>query len=110
MIWSQFSSKVLQITILDIKDWDKNKCQFSKENSFLEQRIYISINKCMISVKIHQKGRKKILNFSQGLQKDKSLQTLSPSKSLNPPLHLEGWGKHFEHEYIIKPSKDLIES
>ena len=63
----------------------------------LEQRIYISINKCMISVKINQKGRKKILNFSQELQKDKSLQTLSPSK-------------HFEHEYIIKPSKDLIES
>ena len=41
----------------------------------------------MISSKIPQKGRK-----------------------LSPAIHLEGWGKHFEHEYIIKPSKTLIES
>ena len=41
MIWFQFSTKVLQITIFDIKDWDKNKCQYSKENSSLEQRIYL---------------------------------------------------------------------
>ena len=43
MIWSQFSTKVLhlQMTILEIKDWDKNKCQYSKENSSLEQRIYL---------------------------------------------------------------------
>ena len=27
---------------------------------------------------------------------------------LNPAIHLEGWGKHFEHEYIIKPSKNLM--
>ena len=40
-MWSQLSTKVLQITILDIKDWDKNKCQYSKENSSLEQRIYL---------------------------------------------------------------------
>ena len=43
MIWSQFSTKVLhlQMTILEIKDWDKNKCQYSKEDSSLEQRIYL---------------------------------------------------------------------
>ena len=43
MIWSQFSTKVLhlQVTILEIKDWDKNKCQYSKEDSSLEQRIYL---------------------------------------------------------------------
>ena len=41
MIWSQFSTKVLQITILDIKDWDKNKFQYSKENSSLEHREFI---------------------------------------------------------------------
>ena len=29
------STKVLQITILDIIHWDKNKCQCSKENSSL---------------------------------------------------------------------------
>ena len=56
----------------------------------------------MISIKIPQKGRKK--NFSQELQKDKSLQALSPA------IHLEGWGKYFEHECIIKLTKNLIES
>ena len=56
----------------------------------------------MISIRIPQKGRK--TNFSRELQKDKSFQTLSPA------IHLEGWDKHFEHEYIIKPSKNLIES
>ena len=96
MIWSQFSTKVLQITILDIKDWDKNKCQYSKENSSLEQRIYIYIIECMISIKIPQKGRKK--NFSQELQRYKIFKVLSPA------IHLEGWGNHFEYEYIIKPS------
>ena len=69
-IWSQFSTKVLQIIILDIK--------------------------------IRQKGKKK--NFSRELQKDKSIQTLSPA------IYLEGWGKHFEHEYTNRPSKNLIES
>ena len=29
---------------------------------------------------------------------------------VSPAIHLEGWGKYFEHEYIIKPSKSLIES
>ena len=53
----------------------------------------------MISIKIPQKGRKK--NFSWELQEDKSFQTLSPA------IHLEEWDKHFEHEYIIKPSKNL---
>ena len=28
------------MTILEIK-WDKNKCQYSKENSSLEQRTYL---------------------------------------------------------------------
>ena len=57
----------------------------------------------MMSIKIPQKGRKNFLkkNFSQ---KDRSFQTLSPA------IYIEGWGKHFEHEYIIKPSKNLIES
>ena len=45
MIWSEYnieySTKVLQMTILEIKDWNKNKCQYSKENSSLEQRIYL---------------------------------------------------------------------
>ena len=69
-MWSQFSTKVSQITILDIKDGEKNKCHYSKENPSLEQRIYIYIIECMISIKILQKGRKK--NFSRELQKDKS--------------------------------------
>ena len=60
------------------------------------------IIKCIISIKIPLNGRKKNLNFPQELQKDKNFQTRSPA------IHLEGWGKHFEHEYIIKPSKNLM--
>ena len=56
----------------------------------------------MISIKIPQKGSKKI--FSQELQKDKSFQMVSPA------IHLEGWGKYFEHEYIIKSYQNLLES
>ena len=85
-----------------MKDGDKNKCHYSKELLFLEQRIYIYVIECMISIKITQKGRKK--NFSRKLQKDKIFQTLIPA------IHLEGLGKHFEQEYAIKPSKNLIES
>ena len=57
----------------------------------------------MISIKITQKGRKKNLNFSQELQKE-SFQILCPT------IHMEGWGKYFEHEYIIKPFKNSLES
>ena len=38
MVWYQFSTKVLQITVLDIDDWDRIRVnQYSKGNSFLEQ-------------------------------------------------------------------------
>ena len=40
MIWSQFSTKVLQVAILDINDI--NKCQYSKENSSLEQNLSLN--------------------------------------------------------------------
>ena len=33
MLWSQFSTKILDIAILDIKDWDINKCQYSGVNA-----------------------------------------------------------------------------
>ena len=37
MLWSQFSTKVLQITILDIDDWNWIRVsQYSKENPSLE--------------------------------------------------------------------------
>ena len=29
---------------------------------------------------------------------------------VSPAIHLEGWGKYFEHEYIIKPFKNSLES
>ena len=58
----------------------------------------------MISIKIPQKGRKKNFKFSQELQKDKAFQTFSPT------IYLQGLDKHFEHEYIIKPSKNLIQN
>ena len=56
----------------------------------------------ILSIKIPQKGRGENFKFSQELQKDKSFQMLGPA------IHLEGWARHFEHEYIIKPSKNLI--
>ena len=58
----------------------------------------------IINQNISKKKRKKNFKFSQELQKDTSVQTLSPS------IHLGGWARHFEDEYIIKPSKNLIES
>ena len=59
----------------------------------------------MISIKIPQKGRKKNFKFfSRITKKYENFQTLSPV------IHLERWGKHFVHEYIIKSSKILIES
>ena len=51
-----------------------------------------------------KKEGRRILIFSQELQKDKSFQMLSPA------IYLEGWGKYFEHECIIKLSNNLIES
>ena len=58
----------------------------------------------ILSIKIPQKRREKNFKFSQEWQKDKSFQALSPA------IHLEGWDRHFGHEYIIKSSKNLIES
>ena len=38
MVWSEFSTKVLQIALLDIDDWDRIKVnQYLKGNSSLEQ-------------------------------------------------------------------------
>ena len=34
MIWSQFSTKVLQLTIVDINDWDKTSANIQKEEEF----------------------------------------------------------------------------
>ena len=105
MIWSQFSTKALQVTFLDINDWNKIGVNIQKKSD-LKSRGYIYIIKCIIlSIKISQKTkRKKNFKFSQELQKDTSVQTLSPS------INLGGWAWHFEDEYIITPSKNLIES
>ena len=48
----------------------------------------------MTSTKIPKKEGRRILNFSQELQKDKSFQMLSPA------IYLEGWNRYFEREYI----------
>ena len=76
MIWSQFSTKALQMNILEIQDWDN-----IKKKIHLYNKEFTYIIKCMISIKIPQKGRK-ILNFSQDLPKDKSFQMLSPDIDL----------------------------
>ena len=84
MIWSQFSTNVLQITI-DIKDWDKNKCFYSTENSSLEQKLHLQNQMHDFNQNTSKKEGSKSLNFSQELQKDKSFQALSPA------IHREGW-------------------
>ena len=39
MVWSQFSTKVLQVIILDTDDWDRIRFnQYSKGNSSSEQK------------------------------------------------------------------------
>ena len=69
MIWSQFSTKVLQVTILDIDDWYWIRVnQYSKEKSSLEQnsslhnQIYIHD---IINPKYLKKDREKNFEFSQ---------------------------------------------
>ena len=60
MVWSQFSIKVLQITILDIDDWDRIRVnQYSKENSSLEQNssLHNQIYTWYYQSKIPQKGK-----------------------------------------------------
>ena len=57
-----------------------------------------------INPKNPKKEREKNFKFPQEWQKDKSIQSLSPS------IHLKGWTRHFEHEYIMKLPKKLIES
>ena len=76
-----------------------------RKKILLYNRIYICTIKCLwYQSKYFKKEGRRILNFSQELQKDKSFQMLSQT------IHLEEWGKYFEHKYIIKPSKNLIES
>ena len=58
----------------------------------------------ILSIKTPQKGREKNFKFYHELQNDKSFQTLSPA------IDLEGWARHFELEYIIKPYNNSIES
>ena len=60
MVWSQFSTKVLQITNLDIGDWDRIRVnQYSKENSSLEQNssLHNQIYTWYYQSKIPQKGK-----------------------------------------------------
>ena len=45
-----------------------DNCQYSKENSSLEQNLYLHNQMHIISVKVPQKERRRILNFSQELQ------------------------------------------
>ena len=54
------STKVLQITILDIDDWDRIRVnQYSKENSSLEQNssLHNQIYTWYYQFKIPQKGK-----------------------------------------------------
>ena len=75
MIWSQFSTKVLQINLLDIDDWDRIRVkQYSKENLSWEQNssLYNQIYTWYYQSKIYNSKRKerRIFNF---LKNDKKI-------------------------------------
>ena len=60
IVWWKFSTKVLQITILDINDWDGIRVnQNSKENSSLKQNSFLhnQIYTWYYQSKIAQKGQ-----------------------------------------------------
>ena len=62
MIWSQFSTKVLQITILHINDWDRISVNSQKKTfacrKSLKQNLYLDNQIHMVSIKIPQKRSK----------------------------------------------------
>ena len=62
MVWSQFSTKVLQVIILDTDDCDRIRFnQYSKENSSSEQKssLHDQIYTWYYQSKIPQKGKEK---------------------------------------------------
>ena len=56
------------------------------------------------NIYIKKEGREIFLKNCKKIKASRCLVQLSPA------IHLEVWGKHFECEYIINPSKNLIES
>ena len=56
------------------------------------------------NIYIKKEGREIFLKNCKNIKASRCLVQLSPA------IHLKVWGKHFELEYIINPSKNLIES
>ena len=67
MVWSQFSTKLLQITILDIDDWDRIRVNIKKK-IHLQNRIHlyeIKYTHNIINPKYLKKEIKKNFKFPQ---------------------------------------------
>ena len=94
------STKVLQITILDIIDWNRiQKYQYSTENSCFEQNSSLKnqIHDTINSKWVTQKGKWKEFEVSSRLKK--SFQKFSLA------IHLEGWARNFDHECRLSSPK-----
>ena len=64
------------MTILEIKDWDKNKWQYPKENSSLEQRIYLHNKMHDFNQNTSKRKEEKFLIFLKNYQKIKASRRL----------------------------------
>ena len=89
MIQPQFPTKVIQIRI----NVTTHKKTSLEQSSSLHNQIHDIINP-----KYLKKEREKNLKFPQEWLKDET-------RHIVQLIHLKGWARHFEHEYIIKLSK-----
>ena len=64
------------MTILEIKDWDKNNCQYSKENSSLKQKIYLHNKMHDFNQNTSKRKEEKFLIFLKNYQKIKASRRL----------------------------------
>ena len=101
MIWSQFSTEVFQVTLY-LWYWWLGRI-FKGKVIYRTEFLFALLNIHDIHPKHLKKEKEKNFKFPQECQKNKWFQTLSRA------IHLEGWARHFEHEFIIKFPINLIE-
>ena len=92
MIWPQFSTKVLQVWL------GQDKCHYTKKRSLEQSSSLHNQIDYIFNPKYHKKEREKNLKFSQEQLKDEI-------KYIVQLIHLKGWARLFQYEYIIKLSK-----
>ena len=93
MIWPQFPTKVLQIWLR------QDKCHYTHQKSSLEQSSPIQDQiHDIINPKCLKKEREKNLKVFQE-------QLTDETRHIIQLIHLKGWARYSEHEYIIQLSR-----